>query len=207
MFGLDPNDNVWVVEDEGELYRLNMRTGDVTEYSVPPVDGIYDIEADSQGRAIIDVWGNGFFRVFDPRTETHTDYPTPTPASGPRRGVMDSQDRHWVALYWAGLLAMFDPNTGEVKEYPLIPDTEPFGPPFPSPYSVAIDEKNQFVWTSDFNSSRIYLFDINTETMTELFMPEPYEVRDVTVDEHADRPTLWIPSYRPPSKIVKVQLR
>ena len=91
---------------------------------------------------------------------------------------------------------MFDPNTGEVKEYPLIPDTEPFGPPFPSPYSVAIDEKNQFVWTSDFNSSRIYLFDINTETMTELFMPEPYEVRDVTVDEHADRPTLWIPSYQ-----------
>jgi virginiamycin B lyase len=207
MFGLDPNDNVWVVEDSGELYRLNMRTDEVTEYRVPPVDGIYDIEADSQGRAIIDVWGNGFFRVFDPKTETHTDYPTPTPASGPRRGVVDSQDRHWVALYWAGLLAMFDPNTGEVKEYPLIPGTVPFGPPFSSPYSVAMDEKNQIVWTSDFNSSRIYMFDIKTEKMTEFFMPEHYEVRDLTVDEHADKPTLWIPSYRPPSKIVKVQLR
>ena len=207
MFGLDPNDNVWVVEDEGGLYRLNMPTGEVTEYQVPAVDGIYDIEADSQGRAIVDVWGNGFFRLFDPKTETYTDYPTPTPASGPRRGDMDSQDRHWVALYWAGFLAMFDPNTGEVKEYPLIPGTRPNGPPFLSPYSVAMDEKNQMVWTSDFNSSRIFLFDIKSEKMTEFFMPEPYEVRDLTVDKYADRPTLWIPDYRPPSKMVKVQLR
>jgi hypothetical protein len=41
---------------------------------------------------------------------------------------------------------------------------------------------------------------------TELFMPLPYEVRDLTIDKTATRPTLWIPAYRPPSKLVKVQV-
>jgi len=41
---------------------------------------------------------------------------------------------------------------------------------------------------------------------TEFFMPAPYEVRDLTVDKTAGRPTLWIPAYRPPSRMVKVQL-
>jgi hypothetical protein len=37
-------------------------------------------------------------------------------------------------------------------------------------------------------------------------MPEPYEIRDLTVDEHAARPTVWIPVYRPPAKMVKVEV-
>ena len=48
---------------------------------------------------------------------------------------------------------------------------------------------------------------MRTEKTTEYFMPLPYEVRDLTVDRTADRPTLWIPAYRPPSKMVKVQIR
>jgi hypothetical protein len=37
-------------------------------------------------------------------------------------------------------------------------------------------------------------------------MPLPYEIRDLTVDESASRPTVWFPAYRPPSKIVKVEM-
>ena len=206
MFGMDPQDGVWSVRDEGELSRLDTRTGAVKEYKLPAVDGIYDHEVDSQGRSIINVWDEAKFRLFDPKTEKFTDYPTPTPQSGPRRGDMDSKDRQWLGLYWAGRLAMFDPNKGEVKEYSLIPDSKPFGPPFPAPYSAAVDDKNQFVWTSDFNSSRIYRFDMKTEKTTEYFTPLPYEVRDLTVDKTAQRPTVWIPAYRPPSKMVKIQM-
>jgi len=206
MFGMDPQDGVWSVRDEGELSRLDTRTGAVKEYKLPAVDGIYDHEVDSQGRSIINVWDEAKFRLFDPKTEKFTDYPTPTPQSGPRRGDMDSKDRQWLGLYWAGRLAMFDPNKGEVKEYSLIPDSKPFGPPFPAPYSAAVDDKNQFVWTSDFNSSRIYRFDMKTEKTTEYFTPLPYEVRDLTVDKTASRPTVWIPAYRPPSKMVKIQM-
>ena len=73
--------------------------------------------------------------------------------------------------------------------------------------STTVDDKNQQVWTTDFNSARIFRFDMQTEKMTEFFMPGNYEVRDLTAEPSAPRPTFWIPSYRPPSKIVKVQVR
>ena len=60
---------------------------------------------------------------------------------------------------------------------------------------------------NDFDSSRIYSFDMKTGQPTEYFMPAPYEVRDLATDETAARPTMWIPAYRPPSKMVKVQIR
>jgi len=32
-------------------------------------------------------------------------------------------------------------------------------------------------------------------------------VRDLKVDTAAPRPTVWVPAYRPPSKLVKIELR
>jgi len=144
--------------------------------------------------------------LYDPKTNKYTEYATPTPGSGPRRGHLDAHDRAWVGLFWAGRVGMFDPNNGEVKEFPLVPDAKPYGQPFPAPYTAAVDDKNQIVWVSDFNSSRIYRLDMKTGKPTEFFMPAPYEVRDLEVDTTASRPTLWIPAYRPPSKLVKVQV-
>jgi streptogramin lyase len=111
-----------------------------------------------------------------------------------------------MTLYWAGRVARFDPETHEVTEYPILAGHQAYTPPFPSPYSLSVDDKNQVVWTNDFNNGRIYRVDIKTGQSTEFLMPEPYEVRDLTVDQHTDRPTVWIPVYRPPSKMVKVQV-
>jgi virginiamycin B lyase len=207
MFGIDPAGKVWYL-DKG-LHALDLKSGKVKDYTVPPGtdDDTYDMETDAQGRSIMNLWRLGKIGVFDPRTEEFTTYPTPTPGSGPRRGEIDAQGRLWVSLYWAGRIGMFDPGKREVKEYPLIPGIKPYTPPFPSAYTVAVDDKHQIVWANDFNSSRIYRLDVKTGHSTEFFMPAPYEVRDLTVDETADRPTLWIPVYRPPSRMVKVQLR
>jgi streptogramin lyase len=101
---------------------------------------------------------------------------------------------------------MIDPDKGELKEFPLVPDSKSFGPPFAAPYTASVDDKNQIVWANDFNSNRLFRFDMKTERTTEYFMPLPYEIRDLTVETNAERPTVWIPSYRPPSKLVKVQL-
>ena len=176
------------------------------DYPISQRDGIYDMDTDSQGRSILNVFAGGTFGLYDPKTDKYTEYPTPTPGSGPRRGHLDAHDRAWVGLYWAGRVGMFDPKTGEVQEYPLVPGAKPYGEPFPAPYTTAVDDKNQFVWVSDFNSSRIYRLDMKTGKPTEFFMPAPYEVRDLEVDTTASRPTLWIPAYRPPSKLVKVQV-
>ena len=37
--------------------------------------------------------------------------------------------------------------------------------------------------------------------------PTNYEVRQLQVQKDAPRPTVWLPAYRPPSKIVKMQVR
>lgn len=206
MFGVDPAGKVWYL-DKG-LHRLDLNNGEVKSYTVPPEtdDDTYDMETDAQGRSIMNLWRLGKIGVFDPKTGQFAAYPTPTPGSGPRRGEIDAQGRLWVALYWAGRLARFDPDTREITEYDLIPGSKPFTPPFSSPYSVAVDDKNQIVWTNDFNSSRIYRLNMKTGQSTEFFMPAPYEIRDLTVDKTAERPTLWMPAYRPPSRMVKVQV-
>ena len=111
-----------------------------------------------------------------------------------------------MTLYHAGRIGVFDPRKRELKEYSLLPGHKPFGPPFVFPYSLSVDNKNQFVWTNDFSSQRIYRVDLKTEQSTEYFMPLPYEIRDLTVDESASRPTVWFPAYRPPSKMVKVEV-
>ena len=84
-----------------------MKSGEVLEHTIPPNDGTYDMEVDSQGRSVLNVWRNGKIAIFDPGTEEYADFLTPTPQSGPRRGEMDAQDRLWVGLFFAGRIAMF----------------------------------------------------------------------------------------------------
>jgi streptogramin lyase len=67
--------------------------------------------------------------------------------------------------------------------------------------------KHGIVWTHDFSSDRLYRIDIKTGETTQYMTPSNYEVRDLKVDNDAPRPTVWAPAYRPPSKLVKIQLR
>ena len=207
MIGMDGSGNVWYLEDG--FHKLDPKTGMVTDIAEVP-DSVeratYDMETDEQGRAFMNMFRESAVGMYDPATKKFAMYQTPTHGSGPRRGDMDDQGRPWMGLYWAGRIGMFDPATKQVKEYGLIPDHRPFGPPFVSPYSLAVDDKNQIVWTNDFNSRRTYKIDIRTEQSTEFYMPLPYEVRDLTVEDAAARPTVWIPAYRPPSKMVKIEL-
>jgi virginiamycin B lyase len=155
----------------------------------------------------VNIWRGAEIGVFDQNARTYKTYPLLTPESGPRRGEIDRNDNLWVTLYYAGRLAKFNADSGEVKEYPLIPGTEAYEAPHAAPYSASVDNGNQLVWTTDFNSNRLYRFDIASEKFTEYFLPGPYEMRDLTVEEGTERPTLWIPSYRPGSQLVKVQIR
>jgi virginiamycin B lyase len=207
MFGIDRNDHVWNTDDGGPLFEINTATGQITQHDIPTNDGVYDMDTDSKGRTLVNIWRNAEIGVFDQATKTYKTYPLLTPESGPRRGEIDRNDNLWVTLYYAGRLARFNADTEEVKEYPLIPGTEAYQAPYTAPYSATVDNGNQLVWTTDFNSNRLFRFDIATEKFTEYLLPGPYEMRDVTVEEGTERPTLWIPSYRPQSQIVKIQIR
>ena len=150
----------------------------------------------------MNLWRLGRVGVFDPATERWETYPTPTPGSGPRRGRIDARGR--MTLYWAGRVAMFDPETRKVTEFPVIPGHAPYAA-VSSPYSLAVDDKNQTVWTNDFNSGRIYRLDARTGASTEYLMPEPGDPRS-DGGRKCRAAQVWIPVCRPPAKMVKVEV-
>ncbi len=209
MFGLDPQGNVWHLSENGQLTKIDTSSETLkrTIFPIPKNMGIYDIDTDSKGRTDLYIWREGKIGVFDPRTVEYTDYKVPTAMSGPRRGQIDGKDRLWAGEFFSGQLMMFDPDKKEFKEYPLIPGTKPYTAPYAEPYSASADDKNQIVWTHDFSSGRMYKVDMNTGKSTEYMTPSNYEVRDLKVEVGAPRPTVWVPAYRPPSKLVKIQVR
>ncbi len=178
-----------------------------TIYPIPKNAGIYDIDTDSKGRTDLYIWREGKIGIFDPAEIEYKDYPVPTPMSGPRRGQIDAQNRLWAAEFYAGQVLMFDPDKQQLKEYPLIEGMKPYTAPYAEPYSASVDDKNRVVWTNDFSSSRIYKIDTVTGKSVEYMTPSNYEIRDFKVEVGAAHPTVWIPAYRPPSKLVKVQVR
>ena len=209
QFGLDPDGNVWFLQKQGQLTKLdsNSQALKPTSFVIPKNQGIYGIETDSKSRTDLNIWTEAKIGVFDPKTIDYTEYKTPTPMSGPRRGQVDGQDRLWVGEFYAGQVMMFDPDKKVIKEYPLIPGTKPYTAPYGEPYNVSVDDKNHIVWTQDFSSDRVYRIDMNTGQSTEYLTPSNYEVRNLRVDTEAARPTVWIPAYRPPSMLVKIQVR
>jgi streptogramin lyase len=210
MFGLDPEGNVWFLQRAGgQLTKLDTNSDALKpiNYVVPKNLGIYDTDTDSKGRTDLYIWTEGKIGIFDPRTIEYAEYKTPTPMAGPRRGQIDGQDRLWAAEFYAGQVLMFDPDKKILKEYPLINGAKPYTAPYAEPYSASADDKNQIVWTHDFSSSRLYRIDMNTGQSTEFMTPSNYEVRDLKVDTAAVHPTVWVPAYRPPSKLVKIQVR
>ncbi len=207
MFGLDSNDHIWHTNAGGPLFEVNLNNGEVTAHTIPYNHGVYDMETDAQGRTIINIWRGGQLGVFDPATEEYKTYDIETPEPGPRRGEMDAEGNFWTPLFYAGRILRFNPDSGEMKEYPMFPGTEAYDPPYAAPYTLSVDNENGWVWTTDFNANRLHRIDMETGESVEYFMPRPYVMRDLTVEAGTERPTLWIPSYRPPSQIVKVQVR
>jgi streptogramin lyase len=209
MFGLDPDGNVWNLGRNGDLVKFDTSSEELkqTTFQIPKNRGIYDTDTDSKRRTDLYIWTEGKVGIFDPETAKYSEYLTPTPMAGPRRGQIDGKDRLWAAEFYAGQLLMFDPDKQLLKEYPLVPGTKPYTAPYAEPYSASADDKHQMVWTHDFSSSRMYRIDMNTGQSTEYMTPSNYEVRDLKVDTAAERPTVWVPAYRPPSKLVKIVVR
>jgi streptogramin lyase len=209
MFGLDADDNLWTLQRQGELIKLDLtnEASKPTTFLIPKNRGTYDTDTDSKGRTHIYIWREGKVGIFDPKTVEYTEYKTPTPQAGPRRGQIDAQNRLWAAEFYAGQVLMFDPDKKLLKEYPLVNGTKPYTAPYATPYSTSVDDKNQIVWTNDFSSNRLFRIDMNSGQSTEYMTPSNYELRDLKVETTAARPTVWVPAYRPPSKMVKIQVR
>ena len=96
MFGLDPAGNLWhIARSQDRLIKFDTNSGTLeqTTYMVPKNRGTYDTDTDSKGRTFVYIWREGKIGFFDPSTIEYTEYNTPTPMAGPRRGQIDAQNQ------------------------------------------------------------------------------------------------------------------
>jgi len=190
---------VWL-QDAGTytVLRLDLSSGkfEVFEPYAIPRPNVYDVIPDSQNNGYFLVLGAGDVGRIDAKTGKITIYKTPTPGSGPRRGMMDAQDRLWFGENNGDRIGMFDTRTEQFQEWAA---------PTPGtwPYDVTADKDGK-VWSGGEFTDRILRLDPKTGQFVEYMLPRPTNVRRVFVDDRTTPPTFWVGSNHGAS-IVKLE--
>jgi len=178
---------VWL-QDAGTytVLRLDPKAGkfDVFEPYKIPRPNVYDVIPDSKNNGYFLVLGANDVGRIDAKSGDITIFKTPTPRSGPRRGMMDAQDRLWFGENNGDRIGMFDTRTQQFKEWPV---------PTPGayPYDVTAD-KNGNVWSGGEYNDRILRLDPATGRFVEYALPRATNVRRVFVDNATTPPTFWV---------------
>jgi virginiamycin B lyase len=178
---------VWL-QDAGTytVLRLDVSSGrfEVFEPYAIPRPNVYDVIPDSRNNGYFLVLGSNDVGRIDARTGKITIYKTPTPGSGPRRGMMDAQDRLWFGENNGDRIGMFDTRTELFKEWAV---------PTPGawPYDATSDKDGK-VWTGGEFNDRILRLDPKTGQFVEYLLPKPTNVRRVFVDNRTTPPTFWV---------------
>lgn len=174
----DRQSNIWFTAGSHPLRKLNVETGEFTEYVIREGGGgLYGVTMDQKGR----IWyaGLGINEVgyVDPPTGQVTKFQMLSRNAGPRRLKIDSRGVAWFNLYNVSKIAKADPASGEVREWDLpTPDGDP--------YPFGIDAKDR-LWTQTAIDDRLHMFDPMTETFTTYLMPEKGTgLRDFFLDEN-----------------------
>jgi virginiamycin B lyase len=178
---------VWL-QDAGTytVLRLDIKSGtfEAFEPYKIPRPNVYDVIPDSMNNGFFLVMGAEEVGKIDARTGEITIFKTPTPGSGPRRGMMDAQDRLWFGENRADRIGMFDTRTGQFREWPA---------PTPGawPYDVTAD-KNGEVWSGGEYNDRILRLNPATGEFVEYLLPLQTNVRRVFVDNSTTPVTFWV---------------
>ena len=190
---------VWL-QDAGtyRVFRLDVKSGrfEVFEPYQIPRPNVYDVIPDSSNNGYFLVMGAEEVGRIDAVTGAIEIFKTPTPGSGPRRGMMDAQDRLWFGENRSDSIGMFDTHTRRFQEWK---------PPTPGtwPYDVTAD-RNGEVWSGGEYSDRILRLDPKTGRFIEYLLPAQTNVRRVFVDNSTDPVTFWVGSNHAAS-IVKLE--
>src|SRR3989441_3439476 len=184
------------------IHRLDLKTGKIETWepfkSAPKGEphNIYDVIPDSQNN----VWFTDFRQRHIGRIDAKSGevklFAIPTPASAPRRGMMDAKDRLWFGQYRGDRIAMLDTRTGEFKEWKLATR-------WASPYDVMID-RNEEAWTGSMITDQVTRLDTKTGRFVDYLLPRPTNIRRVYVDNSTTPVTFWVGSNHGAS-IVKLE--
>jgi len=183
------------------VHRLDIATGTIETWQPFKDAGephnIYDVIPDSQNNAYFTDFRQRHIGRIDAKTGEVKLFAVPTPASAPRRGMMDAQDRLWFAEYRGDRIAMFDTKTEQFKEWPV-------SPRWSAPYDVVID-KNEEAWTGSMLSDQVTRLNTKTGASVNYLLPRETNIRRVFVDNSTTPVTFWVGSNHGAS-IIKLEL-
>jgi virginiamycin B lyase len=194
---------IWVKNsDRAQVLRLDPATGvyeNFGSFKDPVTNRLitaYGIPVDRANNVyLLDFSANNIGRL-DAKSGQLTVYPTPTPASRPRRGRFDAEDRLWFAEYAGNAIGMLDVKAAKITEWHL-PTA------WSNPYDVVLDRKGE-AWTGSVMSDRVDRLDTRTGRFTEYLMPHDTNIRRVFVDNRTNPVTFWTGSNHG-AAIVKVE--
>ena len=190
---------VWI-NDSGSYtqFRLDIASGKFEQFEAFPVPrpNVYQIVSDAQNNGWFMVMGREDVGKIDAKTGEITVYKTPTPNSGPRRGMIDSQGQLWFGENRGNRVGMFDPRTKQFKEWSA--PTPEF-----NPYDVTVDKNDEAWAVTEFSDA---LLRVNTKTgeMVEYPMPRATNMRRAFIDNSTTPVTFWVGNTHAAS-IVKVE--
>jgi streptogramin lyase len=184
------------------VHRLDVASGKIETWepfkSAPKGEphNIYDVIPDSRNNAYFTDFRQRHIGRIDALTGEVKLFAIPTPASAPRRGMMDAKDRLWFGQYRGDRIAMFDTRSGEFKEWKV-------SPRWSSPYDVMID-RNEEAWTGSMITDRVTRLDTKTGQSVDYLLPRTTNIRRVFVDNSTTPVTFWVGSNHGAS-IVKLE--
>ncbi|HYT54708.1 MAG TPA: carboxypeptidase regulatory-like domain-containing protein [Verrucomicrobiae bacterium] len=182
---------VWMTDvDRRALHRLDLASGKFETFDLKkilPTDKVhsaYGIKADSQNNLYFMDFSDQNIGRIDAKTGKATLYPTPTPNSRPRRGMMDAQGQLWFAEYGGNRVGMLDTKTERIQEWEV-------PTPWTAPYDVTVD-KNGELWSGTMSTDRVLRLDPKSGRSTEYLLPRTTNMRRVFVDNSTTPLTFWV---------------
>ncbi len=182
------------------VHRLDIASGKIETWepfkTAKEPHNIYDVIPDSQNNVYFTDFRQHHIGRIDAKTGEIKLFAIPTPASAPRRGMMDAQDRLWFGEYRGDRIGMFDTKTEQFKEWQVAPR-------WSAPYDVVID-KNDEAWTGSMISDQITRLNTKTGETVNYLLPRTTNIRRVFVDNTTTPVTFWTGSNHGAS-IVKLE--
>lgn len=202
----DSQGRLWYTEIAGNrVSRLDPATGEITVFDLPEQPELfedsfwlwpYGITIDSKDNVYYTKLGGNRVGRIDAATGEIKEYEMPVPYSGPRRLDVDSRDNLWIPAFTTGKLYRLNPQTGQFKEY-QIPSTDS------APYAVYVDKEKDQVWICEAAANRIGIFDIASETFSEILLPSRFGyTRKIDLDKNTG--TIWTSYSQMPAENNKV---
>jgi streptogramin lyase len=143
----------------------------------------YGLAADPANNLYFMDFGDESVGRVDAKTLRTTLYPTPTPASRPRRTMMDANGRVWFAEFAANKVAMFDTAKESFTEWDV-------PTPHTYPYDVFLDHNGE-LWSGSMSSDRVLRLDPASGKSTEYLLPHQTNIRRIFVDDKTTPVTFW----------------